>query len=392
MDNNDIINNSIIKIESLEKEYNIVLKRYEEAYKNFINSLNNYPQNPCKGYNFQSTGISQECYNKIWSDQGCTTKAPDVTANWQRSQTYDTLVKDSYLLSTDQTNRKICYGDNFKMQESFKNNKPIKVKNNVFDNFKSYNKDAGDNTKKYNTNKNPTYSLGTDYDILPNRTWWGTYGIKENAANTTDECISMCASDMNCTGATFDSVKRYCWIRGGDGTVTVGSSNETALIPKLKVDIIELSKINNNLISINQKLRNEIENINPILKEEKASYFKKQKQFDEYYNKLIDEKKGIVNLLEQYNTVESELNDQTLTVDQMNTSLRLWYVLAIILLLIVLKQIYGIETFKMKYIIIIIIFIFLSFSLSKPTGFVTLGFVVITIFVYKINFPSEEII
>jgi hypothetical protein len=204
----------------------------------------------------------------------------------------------------------------------------------------------------------------------------------------------MCASDMNCSGATFNPVKRYCWARGGNGTVTVGKSNEIALIPQLKVNIIALNKINDKLISINQQLKNEIKNINPILKADKASYLKKQKQFDDYYNRLIDEKKNILDLLGQYNTAESELNDQTLAVDQANTSLRVWSFLSVILLLIVLKQVYGIETFNnnMKYIIIIIVFIFLSFRLSTPTGFVTLGFVIITILVYKINYPSEKIL
>lgn len=362
MGDNDIIKNSIIKIESLEKEYDIVLKQYEEAYKNYINSLNTYSQHPCKGYNFQSTGISQECYNKIWADQGCTTKAQDVTSNWGQSQTYDSLVKDSYLWATltDETHRKGCYGD----------------------------------TTKYNTNTKPTYSLGSNYAELPGRAWWGTYGIKEGTANTKDECISMCASDINCSGATFNNVKRYCWARGGDGTISIGKRNDNALIPQLKVNIITLNKINDQLMSINQQLRNEIQNISPKLKQEKTSYSKKQQEFDNYYNNLSNEKKKLQDLLAQYHNVESELYDQTLVVDQANTSMRLWSILALLLLLIILKQAYDIETFnnRMKYIIIILVLVILSFMLSKPSGFVTISFILLAIIVYKINNGTEEIV
>jgi hypothetical protein len=86
MDNNndDTIKNALLRVHILEKEYDIYLKQYEEAYKNYINILNT-SSNPCEKYKLESKGVSQECYNKIWSDQGCTTKAPTI-GNWQKDQ------------------------------------------------------------------------------------------------------------------------------------------------------------------------------------------------------------------------------------------------------------------------------------------------------------------
>jgi hypothetical protein len=363
MNNTDdnTINNSILKVASLEKAYDIVLKQYKEAYKNYINALNTYYENPCREYNLDSTGISQTCYDKIWADQGCTTTAPDVTSDWQKSQTYDSLVNDSYLWATltDEEHREGCYGD----------------------------------TTNYNTNMEPTYSFGKDFAELPGRSWWGTFGIKEGNVSSKKECESMCASDINCTGATFNPVKRYCWTRGGDGTVTAGSEDDRALIPKLKVNVIILNKLNDKLISINQQLRTEVKNINPMIAEEKDSYSQKQKQFDDYYYQLSDEKKSIQKLIQQYNTIESELNDKTLVVDQANSSLRLWTILAFLLLLVIMKQSYisGEDSFSnMKYLLIVIVFIILSFSLSKPSGFATLGFIIIALVTYKLNSGSNE--
>ena len=70
MDNNkdDTINNSILRVQTLEKEYDLFLKQYQEAYKNYINILNT-SSNPCEKYKLESKGVSQECYNKIWSDE-----------------------------------------------------------------------------------------------------------------------------------------------------------------------------------------------------------------------------------------------------------------------------------------------------------------------------------
>jgi hypothetical protein len=357
--NDDTINNAMLKVETLEKEYNVILKQYQEAYKNYINTLKTSSANPCATYKMDSTGISQECYNKIWSDQGCTTKAPSATSDWTKTQTYDTLVKDSYAWSTltDKDHRKGCYGD----------------------------------TTTYNTNTEPTYSLGKDFSELPGRSWWGTYGIKEGKASTKEDCISMCASDSNCTGATFNPVKRYCWARGGDGTITKGTENENALIPKLKMNLIILTGLNDKLISINQQLRNEIKNIEPTIESEDEANSKKQESFDDSYYKLSDNNTEIQKILKQYDTIESELNDQTLVVDQANMSLQLWTFIALIIFLILLKQIYGVDSSSsIIFITIILILIVLSFSLSKPSGFATIGIIIITLIGYKLNSSSSE--
>ena len=252
MDNNDTINNSVLKISTLEAEYDMYLKQYQEAYKNYVNILNT-SSNPCENYMLESKGISQECYNKIWSDQGCTTQAPGID-NWQTEQTYDDLVKDSYLQATleDADNRENCYGD----------------------------------STEYTTKIEPTYSLGKEYTELPERTWWGTYGIKEGPSNSKEECISMCASDSSCTGATFNPVKRYCWTRGGDGTISVGSSDEVALIPKIQMILLTLSELNNKLLSINEQLREETAKINPVFEKDKQNNEIQKNIFDQYYNEL----------------------------------------------------------------------------------------------------------
>jgi hypothetical protein len=284
MVNNDnkTINNAMLKVETLEKEYDLVLKQYQEAYKNYINTLN--------------------------------------------------------------------------------------------------------------TNTKATHSLGKEFSELPNRSWWGTYGIKEGPAKTKKDCISMCASDINCTGATFNTAKRYCWARGGDGAISTGTNDENALIPKLKMNLQILTGLNEKLISINQQLRNEIKNIEPTIASENITNIKRQNTFEDSYYKLSNKKKEIHNLLKQYDTIESELNDQTLIVDQANSSLRLWTFIAFILLLILLKQIYGVDSPSgiIMFITIILILIVLSFSLSRPSGFAAIGLVIVALIGYTLNSSSSE--
>jgi len=358
MDNNDTINNSILKISTLEKEYDLYLKQYQEAYKNYINILNE-SSNPCENYQLSSKGVSQECYNKIWADQGCSTKAR-VMNDFLKNQTYDNLVKISYAGATEpgKYHRDYCYGD----------------------------------STKYTTKSTPTYSLGKEFNELPGRTWWGTYGIKEGTVKSKEECISMCASNKSCSGATFNPVKRYCWARGGDGTVTAGMGTDIAIIPKIKNILLTLSELNNKLIIINNNLRSETNKIKPIFEKDKQNNEEQKNIFDQYYNELYYDKTEMAKLLNEYNSVEAELNDQTLFVNKENFSLQLWTLGAIILCFVVFKKMKGSdENLNVDSIInkVFLLFIFISiFTINKPAGYATMGFLLISFLIYKINFSG----
>jgi uncharacterized membrane protein len=157
------------------------------------------------------------------------------------------------------------------------------------------------------------------------------------------------------------------------------------------MNLIILTGLNDKLISINQQLRNEIKNIEPTIESEDEANYKKQQSFDDSYYKLSDNNTEIQKILKQYDTIESELNDQTLVVDQANMSLQLWTFIALIIFLILLKQIYGVDSSSgIIFITIILILIVLSFSLSKPSGFATIGIVIITLIGYKLNSSSSE--
>lgn len=355
------IDNSTLKIAMLEKEYDKYLKLYQEAQKNRITIMNT-SSNPCEKYKLESKGVSQECYNKIWTDQGCSTQAPTIGA-WQNDQTYDGLVNDSYLWATltDTDHRKGCYGDD----------------------------------TEYTTKTEPTYSLGKEFAELPGRTWWGTYGIKEGTAETKDDCASMCAADSSCTGATFNPVKRYCWTRGGDGSISAGLPDDNALIPKLKSVTIILDGLNNKLMDINKQIRAETKKINPVLNQEKQQNEEKQQKFDQYYNDLSDDKLEMAKLLNEYNTFNSDLDNQTLFAEQQNLSYRLWVLLTFILVLITFKKMTGVssESPSVNKIIngvLVMSIIMLIYCLNKPSGFASFGLAIILLMMYKMKTGSSE--
>ena len=202
----------------------------------------------------------------------------------------------------------------------------------------------------------------------------------------------MCASNKSCTGATFNPVKRYCWTRGGNGSVTAGMGSDIALIPKIKSVLLTLSTLNAKLISINQELRAETNKIKPIYEEDKELNEEQKNIFDQYYDELYYDKMEMEKLVNEYNSIEAELNDQTLFVNKENLGLRLWTLVAIILCFIVFKKMKGSdENLNMNSIIdkVFLLFIFLSiFAINKPVGFATMGILLISFLIYKLNFSS----
>ena len=310
--NNDKIKSAVIKVEALQKEYEVTLQQYQESGKNLINNLQNGNINPCANYRRDSTGISQECYEKIWADQGCTNlDSVDANSDWPKAQTLDTLVNDSFLWATltDDTHRKGCYGD----------------------------------STNFTTKTEPIYPDTNLFTALKGRTWWGTSGLKEGTVSTQKECEDMCANTTQCSGATFNPVKRYCWARSGDSTITVGKSDDYALITSKKEILSTMKFLNQRLLDLNKEITNELRNINPEVQQQYNEKNLTQEQLNVSYDKLLEQNQSIKKDLEQHYSIEQEENNQTLFVNKEGLYYKLWIFLTFIVVFITFKQMVGLS-------------------------------------------------
>ena len=356
---NDKIKSTLIKVETLQKEYEVTLQQYQEAGKNYITSLQTISSNPCETYKKDSTGISQACYEKIWTDQGCTGAVKQNT-DWAKSQTLDELVNDSYLWATltDDIHRKGCYGDSI----------------------------------NYTTNTSPIYPNTSNFTALQGRTWWGTSGLSEGPVNTQEECENMCANSDQCSGATFNPVKRYCWTRTGDSKITAGLGSDYALVTQQKAALSVMKYLNERLLLLNQQITDELQNINPEVRQQYKEKNQKQKELNESYNKLLEQKIELDKQLQEYNSIEQEESNQSIYVNQQNVSLRFWVLITALVVLITLKRMFGSESPPIAitiWILIIIVLIILTYSLSSPSGFILWFILLVSIILMKSgNLPS----
>ena len=102
------------RLEKLSKEYDIVLIKYNQAQKDYINYLKTQSSNmSCSKYNSESKEIDQACYDEIWKKSGCTTTGViSASSDWSKGQTLNGLIYDSFLWATrtDSQHRDGCYG------------------------------------------------------------------------------------------------------------------------------------------------------------------------------------------------------------------------------------------------------------------------------------------
>ena len=222
---------------------------------------------------------------------------------------------------------------------------------------------------------NNLQSPPSEYTTLPGRTWWGTGGLKEGPSNTAEECENMCASDMRCSGATFNPVKHYCWTRTGESPLSPGDESDNAIIKTLKANNIVLQSLNDRLTFISNRINNVIANAEPEVNELYKNKSEQQTKLNTKYQELVDEKAQLLSEIEEYNTINETISDNELVVNQENGIMRFWIIITLIVLIIIVKQLFGLEN-SMSAIVwffIILLIIVLTYSLKTPSGFFIWG-------------------
>jgi Mg2+ and Co2+ transporter CorA len=232
----------------------------------------------------------------------------------------------------------------------------------------------------------------TEFVSLRGRVYWGKNKLKESTLQTIKECESMCASDLKCTGATFNSSKRYCWTREGEGNLNSGTSDDYAIIPKLRENLIVLKTLNQKLIDINNEINTTLNKMYPIAQEDIKLKNQKQEKLKQYYGVLLNEQIQIEKSLKEYETIEQQYDNNFLNTVSQNVSLRVWTVISLIILVITIKQLSGSKSINSAlffWVVIIVLLLFLSLNLTTAQGFSVWGLlIVIIIFIQFKIIPS----
>jgi hypothetical protein len=249
---NELINNNddgtksvVLSLETLSKEYDTVLIKYNQAQKDYINYLKTQStNNACSKYNSNSKEIDQACYEEIWKKSGCVTpNVVSASSDWAKSQ-----------------------------------------------------------EPNYNINAEPLIDI-------QGATFWGTKGISEGAASSIEQCKAMCSADSSCSGATFNPDKAYCWIRSGDSQITVGMPNDYAIVPENLKYLKIIQGLSEKLTNINQKILQIINQGEPLYTKQDLQRKQQTMILNQNYKKLTEEREKVEKTIKKYQDLNKAQNE-----------------------------------------------------------------------------------
>jgi hypothetical protein len=229
---------------------------------------------------------------------------------------------------------------------------------------------------------------GKEYIALKGRTWWGTSSLKESKVETQEECENMCIASEECSGATFNTVSRYCWTRKGNSSLTVGRDEDYALIPKIKSSLETMKYYNNKLLDLNKQMTEQISYMQPITDNDSLKNEEQQKELSSNYEELLEQNIEVNKQLEEYYSIDEEKENQNLYVIQQNASYTLWSIITGLVLIFTIRKLVGSENPTVSaifWIIIFILMVVLTYGLRKPYGFFAWAVLIIFAIYMKTN-------
>ena len=301
----------VMNLEMLNKEYDTVLIKYNQAQKDYFTFLQSQSSNmACSKYNSDSTGISQACYDEIWKKSGCTTtNFANASTDWAKGQTLNGLIYDSFLWATetDSTHRNGCYG-------------------------------TTTDTSVYSTATEPNYNINTKSLVdIKGTTYWGTNNLNEGTATSVEDCKALCSSDSKCTGATFNSDKQYCWTRSGNGSISPGMTNDYAIIPENLKHLKVIKSLSEKLTSINDKILQEMNEGQPLYSEQDMMRKRQTIVLNSNYKKLMKEREKVDKIIKKYKDLESSQDAGAVFINEKYAKYIMYITISIIIICLCIK-------------------------------------------------------
>jgi len=164
----------------------------------------------------------------------------------------------------------------------------------------------------------------------------GTGSAGESTATTLQDCVASCTSSNTCTGATFISNK--CQLRIGDSPIVPSSQNSYAIVPKGKQLLLNVEDINQQLLDINKKLVNKIKVSEPVYDKINSDTALKNQELIKHYESLIEERRNIETILNEYETLDNTENETEIKITQNYYSYILLFILASVVILLLYKM------------------------------------------------------
>lgn len=130
-----------------------------------------------------------------------------------------------------------------------------------------------------------------------------------------------------------------CFLRTGLGKVNTSTANNTAIITQIQHSIQEVSALNQELIRLNNEIKQKINGTTPVIEKEATAVAVKQGELRKVYDKLLQDKLSIMKTMDDISRSSQDYQDTSIVVTQNNIYYTFWFILAIIVVFITIKMI-----------------------------------------------------
>jgi hypothetical protein len=204
------------------------------------------------------------------------------------------------------------------------------------------------NPAKFSNSTQANYKINSQpYVNIQGTAYTGTGSAGQSYATTLQDCEAQCSTNSNCTGATF--VSNQCQLRIGDGPIIPSSSNSYSIVPKGKQLLLNMENINEQLINTNKQIRNKIKVGEPVYYNFKGKVDEKSNELQKNYNELLEERKNIETLLDEYNTLDRTEGENQIKITQNYYSYILLCILAVAVIFLLVKINVPSQTSTIQY-------------------------------------------
>jgi len=249
--------------------------------------------------------------------------------------------------------------------------------------------------KTYVNSLNSNNSSKIEYQYINSSTYWGTSGLEEKPLTTQEECSALCSHNSQCSGATFNPDKRYCWTRKGEGDVTAGQDTDVAIVQKSMNILTQLKFLNTRLVTLNREIKTTLNDLQTPALEEMKAKDKKGVYLNNLSSKLEKERLQLTKMMNEYATVNESYDQSNLIAIQKNVQFKYWFLLASIVFIITLKKMINPKSASINFIFWVILFILLlifSYTLTSPQGYLMWLVIVLVMILVKLNIiPSPGV-
>jgi len=158
------------------------------------------------------------------------------------------------------------------------------------------------------------------------------------AVRSIQECVTSCSSNRLCTGATYNSSNKMCYLKQGPGTIVAADRIYSSIAPKSKILLYNIQTMNNELININQQIKTALSNSS--LRNTAGN----QRTLSNKYNRLMRERDEINKYIKEYESLDSTYSNDVIQ----NTQNYYTYVLLCVLVILCIWLVFKLSLPNIK--------------------------------------------